>query len=82
MSITATVEAGKITLPPGTPWPSGTRVRIEAVAEGAAEEEKRELQPEEDSFLAAVLKLAKPRAHLPADYALNHGHYVRGEPKK
>ena len=26
--------------------------------------------------------LAKPRPHLPKDFALNHGHYVRGEPKK
>ncbi len=37
MSITATVEAGMIVLPPGTPWPSGTRVRIEAVAEGSVQ---------------------------------------------
>jgi hypothetical protein len=32
--------------------------------------------------VAAVEKLAKPRPHLPKDYALNHGHYIRGEPKK
>jgi hypothetical protein len=32
---------------------------------------------------AAVIKgLAKPRPHLPKDFALNHGHYVRGEPRK
>jgi len=34
------------------------------------------------TFLAAVLKTAKPRPHWPKDYALNHGHYVSGEPKK
>lgn len=33
MSITAKVEAGKIVLPPGVPWPSGMLVRIEAVEE-------------------------------------------------
>ena len=33
MSITATVEQGKIVLPADVPWPSGTVVRIEAVAE-------------------------------------------------
>ncbi len=33
-------------------------------------------------FLKLALKLAKPRTHLPKDYALNHGHYRRGEPKK
>ncbi len=33
MSISATVEAGKIVLPPGTPWPTGTRVRFELAEE-------------------------------------------------
>jgi len=36
----------------------------------------------DDPFLAAVERLAKPRLHLPKDYALNPGHYLRGEPKK
>ena len=35
-----------------------------------------------DPLVAAVEKLAKRRPHLPGDYALNHGHYLRGEPKK
>ena len=26
--------------------------------------------------------LPKPGPHLPKDYALNHGHYLRREPKK
>ena len=30
----------------------------------------------------AIESLAKPREHLPSDYALNHGHYVGGEPKR
>ena len=37
---------------------------------------------EMDPFLAAVKQVAKPRPAWPADYALNHGHYVSGEPKK
>ena len=41
-----------------------------------------DLIPENDPFIQAVLKLAKPRPHWPKDYALNHGHYVSGEPKK
>ena len=35
-----------------------------------------------DPFLVAVTQTAKSRPHWPADYALNHGHYVSGEPKK
>ena len=41
-----------------------------------------ELTPESDPFLQAVDKVAKPRPHWPKDYALNHGHYVSGEPRK
>jgi hypothetical protein len=90
MNITATVKAGKIVLPPGTPWPSGTRVRIKAVAKGKARAVPKtavvvtaeEVKSGEDPFLAAVRKLAKPRPHWPKDFALNHGHYVSGEPKK
>ena len=35
-----------------------------------------------DPFIEAVEQTAKSRPHWPADYALNHGHYVSGEPKK
>jgi hypothetical protein len=35
-----------------------------------------------DPFLAAVLKLAKPRPHGPKHYALIHGHSISGEPRK
>jgi hypothetical protein len=38
--------------------------------------------PADDPFVAAVLKVAKPRPHWPKDFVLNHGHYVSGEPKK
>ncbi len=36
----------------------------------------------QDPFLQAVRGTVKPRRHWPSDYALNHGHYVSGEPKK
>ena len=35
-----------------------------------------------DPFLVAVKQIAKPRPDWPPDYALNHGHYVGGEPRK
>ena len=72
MRVTGIVKNGVIVLPPGTTLPEGAEVRIEAV----------ELASADDPFLAAIERLAKPRPHLPEDYALNHGHYVRGEPKK
>ena len=72
MSVTGTVKNGVIVLAPGTRLPEGTEVNVETI----------ELSTSEDSFRATVERLAKPRPHLPRDYALNHGHYVRGEPKK
>jgi hypothetical protein len=72
MSVTGTVKNGVVVLPPGTQLPEGAEVKIETI----------QLTTADDPFLAAVERLAKPRPHLPRDYALNHGHYVRGEPKK
>lgn len=69
MSVTGKIVNGSVVLPPGTKLPEGAEVRIETIAVQAP-------------FLAAVERLAKPRPHLPKDYALNHGHYLRGEPKK
>ncbi len=69
MSITATVEAGKITLPADVPWPSGTVVRIEPV---------EELPP----TLWETLKDFDGMAHdLPNDLAANLDHYVHGQPR-
>jgi hypothetical protein len=69
MSITATVEAGKITLPPDVPWPSGTVVRIEPVEE----------QP---PTLWETLKDFDGMADdLPDDLAANLDQYVHGHPR-
>jgi hypothetical protein len=69
MSVTGKIVNGLVVLPPGTKLPEGAAVKIETIVT-------------DDPFHAAVEKLAKPRPHLPKDYALNHGHYLRGEPKK
>ena len=71
MSVTGKVVNGSVVLPPGTKLPEGAEVRIETL----------KLTAGDDPLVAAVEKLAKPRPHLPKDYALNHGHYLRGEPK-
>lgn len=70
MSFTAEVRNGVVTLPPEISLPDGTRVSVATIA------------PPEDAFLDLVSRTAKPRPHWPADYALNHGHHVSGEPKK
>lgn len=71
MSITGTVRNGVVVLPPDVRFPEGTLVKVEVLLTAA-----------DDPLVAAIEQCAKPRPHLPADYALNHGHYVAGEPKK
>lgn len=72
MSYTGKVQNGVVVLPPDVKLPEGVAVRVEPI----------DLRPEDDPFLAAARKVAKPRPDWPTDYALNHGHYVSGEPKK
>jgi hypothetical protein len=72
MSVTGKIKNGVVVLPPGTELPEGADVKVETL----------DLARQDDPFLAAALKAAKPRPHWPKDYALNHGHYVSGEPKK
>ena len=73
VSYKGTVKNGVVVLPPEAKLPEGTEVEVIA---------EMELLPEDDPFIAAVLKLAKPRPHWPKDYALNHAHYVKGHPRK
>jgi hypothetical protein len=72
MSFTGIIKNGVVILPPDAKLPEGAQVDVVL----------REAQPQEDSFLQAVAKIAKSRPHWPKDYALNHGHYVSGEPRK
>ena len=71
MSFTGKIQNGVVVLPPEIKLPEGTEVKVEPLE-----------APEDDPFIQAVLKTARPRPHWPKDYALNHGHYVSGEPKK
>ena len=70
MSITGIVQNGVIVLPPDAVLPEGTEVSVSS-----------NLPPDAPDFLRKVLEFAKPR-DWPGDYALNHGHYLKGEPKR
>ena len=66
MSITATVKNGKIVIPKDVPWPSGTVVRVEPVAE----------QP--PTLFETLKDFDGMAGDLPADLAANLDHYVHG----
>lgn len=72
MSYKGTVKNGVVILPPDVKLPEGATVEVTP----------EELLPEDDPFLAVVLKVAKPRPHWPKDYARNLDHYLYGTPKK
>jgi hypothetical protein len=66
------VKNGVISLPRGLDLPDGSEVALIPLVP----------LPTDSPFLKTALSLAKSRKHLPEDYALNHGHYRRGEPIK
>jgi hypothetical protein len=72
VSYKGTVKNGVVVLPPDVKLAEGTPVEV--IPE--------EIQPEDDPFLAAVAKAAKPRPHWPKDYAANLDHYLYGVPKR
>jgi hypothetical protein len=72
MTYKGTVKSGVVILPPDANLPEGAEVEVKPCAVVTAD----------DPFLTLVEHLARPRPHWPADYVLNHGHYVSGEPKK
>ena len=72
MSFTGKIQNGVVVLPPEANLPDGTEVTVETL----------DLAATDDPFLQAAAKVARQRPHWPPDYALNHAHYVSGEPKK
>ena len=72
VSYKGTVKNGVVVLPPEVKLADGTPVEVIA----------DEWRPEDDPFVAAVLKVAKPRPHWPKDYARNLDHYLYGVPKQ
>ena len=71
MSFKGTVKNGVVVLPPEAKLPDGTPVEVIA----------NESRPEADPFVAAVLKVRKPRPHWPKNYARNLDHYLYGVSK-
>ncbi|MBM3860802.1 MAG: hypothetical protein FJ395_14280 [Verrucomicrobia bacterium] len=72
MTYRGTIKNGVVVLPPDAKLPEGAEVEVFP----------SELRPEDDSFVAAVQKVAKPRHHWPRDYARNLDHYLYGVPKQ
>jgi hypothetical protein len=68
---TSRVKNGHLALPAGLQLADGAKVELIPLV----------ALPSDSRFLKGVLKMAKPR-NWPRDFALNHGHYTKGYPKK
>jgi hypothetical protein len=71
MSITTTIDEGKIVLPPGLDWPNGAVVRIELIEQGKL-----------PTLLEDMKDFVGIAGDYPVDMAENHDHYLHGHPKK
>ncbi len=72
VSYKGTVKNGVVVLPPEAELPDGTSVEVIC----------DEWRPEEEPFVAAALKVAKPRPHWPKDYGRNLNHHLYAAPKR
>ena len=72
MTFQGVVQNGKVVLEAGVTLPEGTRVKV--VADSSDESEK-------PTFLD-LLEFAGCMPDLPADFALQHDHYIHGTPKR
>lgn len=81
MTIEGHIENGQIVLDHQTALPEGVRVRVEVLQIDA-----RENAAEPSGELPTLYERMKPFIGsvkgLPADYAINHDHYLHGQPKR
>jgi hypothetical protein len=72
MHCTGIVQNGVVVLDPSASLPEGTRVRLEPL----------EPPPEEQALGQRLLRFAGKAQDLPCDLAVNHDHYLHGQPKR
>lgn len=76
MTFVAVVNDGKIALPSDAQLPTGTRVRVETLAEPASP------VAHTTSFAEDFREFVGIATDLPSDLARNHDHYLYGTPRR
>jgi predicted DNA-binding antitoxin AbrB/MazE fold protein len=83
MTVDGHIENGQIVLNQEISLPEGMKVRVEFVSPEPVEESTKEATSEELPSLYERMKPVVGAAKgLPADYAINHDHYLHGQPKR
>jgi hypothetical protein len=83
MTVEGHIENGQIVLDQDAPLLEGMRVRVEFLQNDAAEQNGTEPTATELPSLYERMKSVVGMAKgLPEDYAINHDHYLHGQPKR
>lgn len=83
MTVDGRVENGQIVLNDPVALPEGMKVRVELLGEAGATAEKGMSEEEGLPTLYERMKSVVGKAEgLPSDYAINHDHYLHGQPKR
>jgi len=83
MTVEGHVENGQVVLDSQLPLPEGMRVRVELLDNAAAQHQS---EGESTAELPSLYERLKPFIGsvkgLPSDFAINHDHYLHGQPKR
>lgn len=83
MTVEGHIENGQIVLNQPVALPEGMRVRVELLNDKASSETTNEKDSTELPTLYERMKSVVGKAKgLPSDYAINHDHYLHGQPKR
>jgi hypothetical protein len=83
MTVEGRIENGQIVLIHQIPLPEGMKVRVEFVGNISAEQSVQEASSEEPPSLYERMKsFVGSVKGLPPDFAINHDHYLHGQPKR
>jgi hypothetical protein len=83
MTVEGHIENGQIVLNQEIPLPEGMKVRVEFVSKETPQESTKEADSEDLPSLYERMKSVAGKAKgLPTDLAINHDHYLHGQPKR
>lgn len=81
MTIEGQIINGQVVLNVQVPVPDGTRVRVELLKDAKTENAKQ-TEKELPSLYERMKSFVGSVEGLPSDYAINHDHYLHGQPKR
>jgi hypothetical protein len=83
MTVEGHIENGRIILDQSVPLPEGMKVRVEFLGNDAAKDLAAEETPGDVPSLYERMKpFIGSVKGLPSDFAINHDHYLHGQPKR